>query len=147
MSITWEPHQPPSGDLPITALLTIKKAENDDLLLRMISCPQSNSSKPSATVRVLSLLAFTRTYDPMPPSVLTVVDISFKKTVFSKTIYHLSSARLSIGISNKQDLLTHFIYANFDVMHNVITFRAQSTAPFAPPKTNCIRCSNIDLPL
>ena len=83
----------------------------------------------------------------MLPSVFKVGDIDFSKTVFSKPISHLLSARLSIVIAKKQALLTQFGNATFDAMREVIPFHAHSTAPFGSPKRNRSRLSNIALPL
>ena len=145
--ITWEMHQPPYGAPPIIDLLTIDKSDNNNLLPRMISFTQSNSTNPRATVSVSSLLDFTRTSDSMPPSVFTVDDIDFRKTVFFKPISHIFSARLSIRIQNKQYLIMQFGDTTFDAMHSVIPFQYHSTAPFAPPKRTHSCFSNIALPL
>ena len=83
----------------------------------------------------------------MQQSVFTVDHIDFSKTVFSKLISHLFSDKLSIGIANKQALLTHFGNATFDAMCNVIPFCAHSTATFGSPKRSRIFYSNIALPL
>ena len=83
----------------------------------------------------------------MPPSVFTVVDIDFSKTVFLKLISHFFFAQISIGIAKKQALLAHFGDATFDAMRNVIPFCAHSIAPFGSPKRNRSHCSNISLPL
>ena len=88
-SITWAPYQSPSGTPLITAFLAIAITENDKLRLRLISCPQSNGDKPCNTFSVSGLSVFTRTSDPMPPSIFTVGYIDFRKTVFYKPISHL----------------------------------------------------------
>ena len=134
LSIEWKPYQSSPGAPPITALLAIARTKNDELRLRLLSCPQHNSDDPRATVSVSGLLAFTRTSDLMLPSVFTVDDIKFSKMVFSKPIHQILSALLSIGIANKQGLQTHFDNATFDAMRNVTPFCAYSTAPFESPK-------------
>ena len=83
----------------------------------------------------------------MPPSVFTVGNINFSKTVFYKPISRLFFARLSIVIANKQALLTHFGNDTFDVMRNVIPFRAHPTAPSGSPKRTRSRFSKKNLPL
>ena len=133
-SISWTPYQSPSGYLPITAFFTITRTENYEIRLCLLSCPQPNGDNPCATARVSGLSAFTRTSNPMPPSVFTVVDIDSSKTVFLKLISHFFSAQISIGIAKKQALLAHFGDATFDAMRNVIPFRDHSIAPFGSPK-------------
>ena len=46
-SIEWNPYQPPSTTPPITAFLTIARTENGNLLLRLISCLQSDRKDPA----------------------------------------------------------------------------------------------------
>ena len=75
----------------------------------------------------------------------TVGHIEFSKTVISKPIYYLFSTLLSIGITKKQALLTHFDDGIFDVMRNVIPLRAHSTAPIGSPKTTYSSCSKISV--
>ena len=88
-SIAWEPYQPPSAAPPITALLTIARPDNGNLLLRLISYPHSNGGDPHATVSISGLLAITRTSGPIPPLMFRVSDIKINKTGFSKPISHL----------------------------------------------------------
>ena len=75
-----------------------------------------------------------------------VGDIDFSKTVFLMSISDLLSAILSINITKKQDLLTHFGDATSDAMLNVIPFYAHYATPFAYPKRTYSCCSRINLP-
>ena len=88
-----------------------------------------------------------QTSNPMPPSVFTVVDIDFSKTVFLKLISHFFFAQISIGIAKKQALLAHFGDATFDAMRDVIPFCAHSTATLGSLKRTRSRCYNIGLTL
>ena len=74
-------------------------------------------------------------FNLMPPSMFTVSDIYHRNMVLSKPISNLFSDRISIGIAKKQDLLTHFGDANFNVMHNVIPFRTHYITPFTSMKS------------
>ena len=145
--ISWTTYQSPSSAPPITTFFAIVRTENDELQLQLLSCTQTNGDNPRATVSFLGLLVFTRTSNLMPPSIFRVNNINFSNTVFSKPISYLFSIRLSIEISNKQSLLTHFGGTNFDAMFGIIPFHVHFTDIFVSPKRTCISCSNCALPL
>ena len=89
--MAWGTYHPPSVTLPITALLAITRTNNSDLLLRLISYPQSDGENPRVTATVSDLSAFMQMSDPIPMSMFTVGNIKFNKTRFynpiSKPLY------------------------------------------------------------